>query len=68
MYEILCPVTYYLILIYLLLMYFIKATKPDPNAPRPEGQTLRPVIGETLEVINVFSHIIYVRTTTGRGN
>ncbi|XP_068751269.1 disco-interacting protein 2 homolog A-like isoform X2 [Montipora capricornis] len=28
----------------------VEATKPDPNAPHPEGQTLRPVIGESLEV------------------
>ena len=27
------------------------ATKPDPNAPRPEGQTLRPVTGESLQVV-----------------
>nr|XP_058972641.1 disco-interacting protein 2-like isoform X1 [Pocillopora verrucosa] len=28
----------------------LEATKPDPNAPRPEGQTLRPVTGEILQV------------------
>ncbi|PFX26048.1 Disco-interacting protein 2-like C [Stylophora pistillata] len=28
----------------------VSATKPDPNAPRPEGQTLRPVNGEFLEL------------------
>lgn len=33
-------------------IYFIVATKPDPNAPRPEGQTLRPVTGESLEVLS----------------
>lgn len=35
-----------------ILIFFILATKPDPNAPRPEGQTLRPVTGESLEVLS----------------
>lgn len=26
------------------------ASKPDPNAPKPEGQVLKPVVGEQLRV------------------
>ena len=32
-------------------IFVTTATKPDPNAPRPEGQTLRPVTGESLQVV-----------------
>ena len=37
---------------------FIVATKPDPNAPHPEGQTLRPVSGEALEVMSQISVVV----------
>ena len=35
----------------LYCVFVTAATKPDPNAPRPEGQTLRPVTGESLQVV-----------------
>lgn len=42
---------YFVLRVYIeYFFYFVVATKPDPNAPRPEGQTLRPVTGESLEV------------------
>lgn len=28
----------------------VSATKADPNAPKPEGQVLKPVVGEQLQV------------------
>ncbi len=39
--------------------FFFIETKPDPNAPRPEGTYSKPAAGEAPMVIGYFSQSLY---------
>lgn len=55
-----CANYFFVLFSFIIAHYFLAATKPDPNAPRPEGQTLRPVVGELLQVQYGSTVILFV--------